>query len=249
LPVVAYITNQFPSPVEPYVVEEIRELRQRGVVVVPCSVRRVEDDARDDETKRLIAETLYLQPIRIGFVIRASWLYLRRFSLLADLLKQALVQGGESPSRRMRALIHTWLGAYYAVQLDGRAVVHIHVHHGFFASWVAMVAARLLGISFSMTLHGSDLLLHRAYLDTKLQNCQFCLTISEFNRQHLLEHHPGIDPDKVMVQHIGVDRTDGPIHRGSLVYSPMLITDTDGASDCMIILTAGRLHPVKIMIF
>jgi colanic acid/amylovoran biosynthesis glycosyltransferase len=227
------------------VIEEIRELRQRGVVIVSCSARRIEDDVQNDELKAFIAETLYLQPIRIGFVIRASWLYLRRFSLLADLLKQALVQGGESPGRRMRALIHTWLGAYYAVHLEGRGVVHIHVHHGFFASWVAMVAARLLGISFSMTLHGSDLLLHRAYLDTKLQNCKFCLTISEFNRQHLLEHHPGIAPDKVIVQHIGVDPIDGPIHRGSLVHSPMAINESDGTSDCMIILTAGRLHPVK----
>ena len=39
-----------------------------------------------------------------------------------------------------------------------------------------MAAARLLDLKFSLTLHGSDLLLHRAYLDVKLQNCRFCLT-------------------------------------------------------------------------
>ena len=49
-----------------------------------------------------------------------------------------------------------------------------------------MVAARLLGVEFSMTLHGSDLLLHGTYLDAKLENCAFCLTVSEYNRHFIL---------------------------------------------------------------
>ena len=43
----------------------------------------------------------------------------------------------------------------------------------------------LLNVGFSLTLHGSDLLVHRAYLDTKLKDCRFCLTISEFNRRYI----------------------------------------------------------------
>src|ERR1035438_4298027 len=37
---VAYLANQFPAAVEPYVGEEIREMRQRGVHVIAGSVRR-----------------------------------------------------------------------------------------------------------------------------------------------------------------------------------------------------------------
>ena len=37
---VAYLANQFPAAVEPYVGEEIQELRRRGVRVIPGSVRR-----------------------------------------------------------------------------------------------------------------------------------------------------------------------------------------------------------------
>src|SRR6266852_2529664 len=65
MPVVAYLSHPFPSPVEPYVVEEIRELRKRGVDVIPCSARRA-DDTLDDALKQFVAETLYLQPVRIG---------------------------------------------------------------------------------------------------------------------------------------------------------------------------------------
>ena len=42
---VAYLANQFPSPVEPYVVEEIEELRRRGVRVIAGSVRKAGDRA------------------------------------------------------------------------------------------------------------------------------------------------------------------------------------------------------------
>ena len=36
---VAYLANEFPSAVEPYVTEEIEELRRRGVRVITGSVR------------------------------------------------------------------------------------------------------------------------------------------------------------------------------------------------------------------
>src|SRR5438034_11187779 len=125
--------------------------------------------------------------------------------LLGDLFLRALIRGGESPLRRLRAVLHTWLGAYCALSLQGRGVTHIHVHHGYFASWVAMVAALLLGINFSMTLHGSDLLLHAAYLDTKLKHCNFGTTISELSRRYMLDHHPDDDPAKIAVCRMRVE--------------------------------------------
>ena len=35
MPTVAYLSNQFPSPVEPYVAQEIQELRRRGLTCDP----------------------------------------------------------------------------------------------------------------------------------------------------------------------------------------------------------------------
>ncbi len=234
MPTIAYLSNQFPSPVEPYVAEEIWELRKRGVDVIPCSARRAEATV-DDGLKPLVAQTLCLQPLRIGLLLRATCLCLRRFSVLADLVERVLVQGSESPLRRMRALLHTWLGAYCALRLAGRGVEHIHVHHGYFASWIAIVAARLLGIGFSMTLHGSDLLLHGAYLDTKLKHCRFCVTVSEFNRRHILQHYAGVEPNKVVVRRMGVDP------RSLTPPAP----EAERSTACLIMLAVGRLHPVK----
>lgn len=241
MPVVAYLANQFPSPVEPYVFEEIAELRRREMKVIPCSARRPEEGSAhetlppDCKLKSWASETLYLQPLSIGLLIRAGFLCMCRFRSLADLIGRALLRGNETPARRLRASLHTLLGACYALKLKGQGVQHIHVHHGYFASWIAMVAARLLGIPFSMTLHGSDLLLHGAYLDIKLKNCAFCVTVSEFNRRFVLGNYADVEPGKIMVQRLGVDP---PGH----VVSP---SPKSAEAKCLMMLAVGRLHPVK----
>jgi glycosyltransferase involved in cell wall biosynthesis len=113
-------------------------------------------------------------------------------------------------------------------------VQHIHVHHGYFASWIAIIAARLLDIEFSVTLHGSDLLLHGAYLDTKLQHCLFCVTVSEFNRHFVLDHYPGVEPGKILVRRLGVGSSCALLSAAQ-PQQPHLLT----------MLAVGRLHPVK----
>jgi colanic acid/amylovoran biosynthesis glycosyltransferase len=234
MPTVAYLANQFPSPVEPYIIDEIQELRKRAVTVIPCSARHA-SLTLDSGLSVFNAETLYLQPLRIKLAIHATFLCILKFPLLRDLFYRVILQGSEPLRKRLRTLLHTWLGVYYALLIKRSRPTHIHVHHGYFSSWIAMVAARLLGIDFSITLHGSDLLLHPAYLDVKLKHCSLCVTISEFNRQHILERYPEIPPAKIIVRRMGVDAGNDHIElprRGSLTM-----------------LAVGRLHPVKDHVF
>lgn len=232
---IAYLANQFPSSLEPYVCDEILELRKHGFAVIPCSARVAGANLPKETQKALAAETLYLEPLQIKLGLQAAWLCLRQAENLGDLLRRVLLQGKEPMGRRARALLHTWLGAYYALRLKAQGVHHIHVHHGYFGSWVGMVAARLLGIGFSMSLNGSDLLLHRAYLDIKLQHCRFCLTVSEFNRAHILRHYPQIAPQLVIVQRMGVDIAPDNTAEAVSTRPERGLT----------MLTVGRLHPVK----
>jgi colanic acid/amylovoran biosynthesis glycosyltransferase len=197
---IAYLTNRFPSAVEPYVPDEIREFQKRGVVVQPCSVLRPVDAATDAAGQ----DVFYLFPCGAWSITRTTWLWMLQFWKLRAMWKRVL-RGPESLFRKLKTLPHAWLGACLALRLQGRHIEHIHVHHGYFASWVAMVAAQLSGISFSMTLHGSDLLLHDAYLNLKLESCAFCVTISEFNRQFILRRFPRVSAGKIALQRMGVD--------------------------------------------
>jgi glycosyltransferase involved in cell wall biosynthesis len=231
---VAYLAIQFPSPVEPYVTEEIEELRSRGVQVIPGSVRQISLNDNENQKQRL--ETVVLQPLRVVVGMRAFWLCIRRWDRIADLLRRILLRGRESPWQRVKALAHTWLGACYALLLEDRGVEHVHAHHGYFGSWIAMAAARFLGVSFSMTLHGSDLLLHGTYLDVKLENCRFCLTISEYNRRYILQRYPATQDKKVLVSRLGVCICGPAVCGAAAPASP---------SSVFTLLAVGRLHAVK----
>lgn len=226
---VAYVANSFPEPVEPYVWEEIEELRKRGVPIVACSVRPPRRAA--SECRIPASEVGYVLPLRPWAALFASWLLVRHFFALRDFIWRAL-RGPEALPRRLRTLTHTFLGANLAAQLARKQIEHIHVHHGYFAAWVGMVAARILRAGFSMTLHGSDLLVRADYLDVKLAACDFCFTVSEFNRQHILERYC-VEPQKVVLRRVGVDSTRWPqvaSAEENKVFS---------------ILSVGRLHAVK----
>lgn len=237
LPTIAYISNEFPSAVEWYVVEEIRELRRRGVQVIPCSSRSVDTRTLPWELREFADETLSLEPLHWKTAAGALFMCMSRFSLTRHLIAEALLGRHEAPTRRARMLLHTFLGAYYALLLRNRGVEHIHVHHGYFSSWIAMVAARFLGIPFSMTLHGSDLLLNAVRMGTKLGECEFCLTVSEFNRRHILAHYPAVDPGKVLVQQLGVEIP--------ATTTPASASETRPLRQSPLLLAVGRLHPVK----
>jgi colanic acid/amylovoran biosynthesis glycosyltransferase len=235
---VAYIANEFPSAVEWYVPAEIQELRGRGVRVLPCSARRSVPPLETSEPD-LAKDTLCIQ----RFNVRAFFRMLRSMPItlprVAGLIVRVFRERNESPARRVRALLHTLAGLYFAALLEERNVEHIHAHHGYFSSWIAMIAARALCVPYSLTLHGSDLLLHAAYLDTKLTECAFCVTISEFNRRHVLEHYRAIDPARVVVQHLGVE----------VPPKTLQVATVKGLADKPLLLSVGRLHPVKNHLF
>ena len=227
---IAYLSNRFPDPLETYVGEEIRELRKKGCQVISCSVQR--PAVLSMLQAHASVETLYVFPLRFWTSLRTTWLCVCKFRLIADLVWRAM-RGPEPTSRRCRTLVHTWVGAYLATRLYGQQVRHIHIHHGYFASWVGMTAARLSDASFSMTLHGSDLLERADYLDSKLENCRFCVTVSEFNRRYIAERFPRIDPRKILVQRLGVDT------------ARWCRRSHNHSTDSFSILSVGRLHPAK----
>ena len=186
---VAYIANEFPSALEPYVKDEIGELRRRGARVICCSGRRIAPRGLSIADRSLWDETRYFQPLSDDELMCALRRIAANRSALWQFLKPMLWECGASPTKRLHALAHTVMGAALAEELEPLGVEHIHAHHGYFASWMALVAARLLGIGFSFTLHGSDLLQRADLMAAKLRACRFCVTVSDFNRNYILKRY------------------------------------------------------------
>ena len=237
---IAYIANEFPSPLEPYVTDEITELRRRGARVICCSGKRVSPNHLSLAERAFWKETHFFQPLSDGELVRAAHRLASDRHHLWQLLRPLLWERGTSPTRRIRALGHTLMGAALAEQLAPLDVDHIHAHHGYFASWMALAAARLLGIGFSFTLHGSDLLQRADLLSAKLRACQFCVTVSDFNRQYILRSYPSTPAEKIIVQRLGVDRV---LHWPT--PPPAAEAEVEAEQRRLCLLSVGRLHWVK----
>ncbi len=230
---VVYLSNSFPATVEPYVGDEIDELQRRGMHIAPCSVWRTNTPSTFGKSAEHDVLTVFTW--RPWLLLRALSLCFTHSAKLKDLVERLLWTGNESWGQRARGLVHTVLGARLALQLRGKNMRHIHVHHGYLAAWIGMVAARLLDIPYSLTLHGSDLLLRPTFLDVKLQHCAVCFTVSEYNRRYLLQRYPQINPSRVVVQRMGVhvpfaQPSEGPSRSRGHPFT---------------LLTVGRLHFVK----
>ena len=233
---IAYIANEFPSSLEPYVMDEITELRRRGAHVICCSGKRVSPNDLTLTERAFWKETRFFQPLSDDELMRATRRLVSDRRKLWQLLRPLLWERGPSPGRRVRTLGHTVMGAALAERLTPLKVEHIHAHHGYFASWMALIAAHLLGIGFSFTLHGSDLLQRADLLSAKLQACRFCVTVSDFNRQYIFHNYPSTPAEKVIVQRLGVDR---------VFHWPTPSSPTEADQRWFCLLAVGRLHPVK----
>ena len=233
---VAYIANEFPSPVEPYVIDEISELRRHDVKVVCCSGKRVSPNSLSLAERAFWKETHFFQPLSDEALMRAARRLASGRRNSWQVLRPLLIESGASPGLRLRALGHTLMGAALAEELAPLNVQHIHAHHGYFACWMALVAARLMDIGFSFTLHGSDLLRRGDLLAPKLRACNFCATISDFNRNYILRNYPFVSPEKIVVRRLGVDR---------LLSWPTNSPPSAAENRPFCLLAVGRLHRVK----
>jgi colanic acid/amylovoran biosynthesis glycosyltransferase len=231
---IAYISNEFPNLTESYVVKEIEVLRRRGIDVLCYSTKRPRSIELPMHFRTFFDETTYLRPFKPLRLIKAAWFAVRLFEPLKDIYLRVLFHGKEGFFARLKGIGHVWQGIYLSLFLKPEGITHIHAHHGYFASFGAMVVSRVLNIPYSITLHGSDLLIDRFYLDLKLNNCKMCFTISDYNRRFLIDRFPSVPPDRVIVRRMGVEETPGR----SVLRANM-------GSGYFVILSVGRLSPVK----
>jgi len=93
------------------------------------------------------------------------------------------------------------------------AVNHIHAHFATEAALVALLVSKLTGIPFSFTAHAYDIFMLNiagvTYPDRRVkllvENAAKTITISEFNRKHILEITDQAFSDKLEVVHCGID--------------------------------------------
>ena len=193
---IAYVLDSSHIVPESFVRNEIAELQRRGHQIILVPLRFPSPEER-----------------RIAARIDVSWIKEdpKPYEILwADLME--IVPYGLCLLTKVRR-VTSYVGwrhflklLWMAHQLRTENVERIHAHFALTAGVRAMVLSRILGIPFSCTGHGSDILIRRSpYLRDMIQNAHPFITISEFNRRKLLQEIEEIEEDQIVVIHCGVD--------------------------------------------
>lgn len=207
---IAYLLDNFPVYSETFVVREILEMKRKGFDVLvmarnnaagnPLFSGVIHPDAR-----QVMKDVYYISDKESGSSKSRKLLFHLYFLL-------------RNPGRYLKTLLFSYrsgrptFGAFknsvlYAMKLKKAGVFHIHAHFADEACKLAMLISMIAGIPYSFTIHAYDIFLpERADLmEDKFNRAKFVASISEYNKDYVLNRHPGIDPDKVKIIHCGLD--------------------------------------------
>ncbi len=183
---IAYVIGTYPVLTTTFIDREIRAIRQQGLPLEVVSIRPPTAQEAAPGLPEAVDEVHYLLPVAAGRVAGAlvRWLA-RRPMMVLGLLAHLLTRPHPTLAARGKTLLHFVEGVLAAEVLAGRRVGHVHAHFADRAAVVAWVAARLLGVQYSLFAHANDIYVAPVLLPEKLANASFVATCTAFNRAHL----------------------------------------------------------------
>jgi glycosyltransferase involved in cell wall biosynthesis len=204
---IGYLAQKYPQLTLTFVYREVQALRAAGLEIQTFSTWRPGRDEVSAEAQPLRDETFYLFPMDwLAFALSHASYLLRRPRRYLGALWFCLSRPQRSARNRLRTFLHFLQGVRLARELERRGLQHVHVHFALNAATLALVAARLTGISFSFTAHANDIFVNPILLPEKVRAARFIVVISEFNRRFLSSLVP--DPAvaaKLRLVRYGVD--------------------------------------------
>lgn len=198
--IIAYLTNEYGRASDTFIRGEVEQLRALGHEVHTFSPRRPPaDEVVGAEVRQAQATTEYLLDPKTFYrnvakmFAAAAGLTIRSPSRMLSTLRLAL----KTCTPGVRA--HVWQAAYLleaallSRRLERKGVQLLHNHMGTASAYVAMLASRLTGIPYSLTIHGSHIFFEprRWALGDKIIGSAFTACISDFGRSQcmIFTHH------------------------------------------------------------
>ncbi|MCP4695288.1 MAG: glycosyltransferase family 4 protein [Gammaproteobacteria bacterium] len=226
---ISYFISEYPALSHTFVSREISGLRRLGVDIKVFSVHKPPIEEMSGKDREAMRETEYIFPLHIpGFIWAHLYYLIKKPKTYLGTLFFLLSRKKTGLKNRFRTFYHFCEGVWLAKKTEGEKHIHVHFIEG--TATAAMAASRLTGISFSVTAHGSELLIEQLLLKEKAEAAKFIITISNYNKNFIAAKVPA-SGDKTHVVHSGVD--------------PFAFLPSPRQANVFTILCIGRLVPVK----
>ncbi len=214
---IAYVTGQYPLVSLTFIQREIAALRDLGLDVITCAMRRTPaEQHKGPAEKEAAATTFYvLEKLKrpAAFLAAQKALFQTPGAYFKAL---GLAWRTRSPGAKavLYQLVYFFEATVLARHMKAEGITHMHAHFTTGAATVVMLASALTGIPYSFTLHGPADFLDpcRWKIGEKAARARFVATISHYARSQLMFHTPAEHWDRLHIVHCGVDpgRYAGP---------------------------------------
>ena len=152
----AYLTTAYPEVSHTFIRREILELERRGHRVTRLSVRRPHTELVDARDRAERDRTRYILERRIELLFAAVRTALLSPRRCLGALRVAVTMAARSDRGWIRHAAYLAEACWVARTLIRDRSEHLHVHFGTNAAAVALLARRLGGPPYSVTIHGPD---------------------------------------------------------------------------------------------
>lgn len=200
---VTYLVSRFPVTSETFIVRELDALDRSGEFDLEIRSLFPSPDTAVHEIARRWNERL-VRPTLFDAAAGAAWALLTHPLALMTILANVVAGYRRNPALLVRALTTLPLACSHARDLARRAQpCHVHAHYATYPALAAWACHRLVGASYSFTVHAHDLYVDTSMLDRKIAEARYVVTISRYNRTLLERHNPAETPIRVV--HAGID--------------------------------------------
>ncbi len=208
---IAYFFSTFPHLGMTFLQREIRGLNSLGIFPLLAANRPPAAGDFHPHDQDLRETTFYLNPIRPWHYLSANLMWLvRRPGRYFSAVVLALKLHDRIPGQRLRNLARLAGAAVLARHLHIHQVRHVHVHFAFGAAGVAILLEALSGIPYSISVHGSDILLPQPLTREKLRRARFIISNCHHHIAFLHRRFPILRRQRFFTVPLGLNLATDP---------------------------------------
>lgn len=237
-PAITYVVSQYPAISHTFILGEVNGIAKQGIDVRVASINTPDRpfEQLTDKEKDAYQKTLFVKQALFKKLPYYIFTTLRSFPkgffcTLLSTIKNSLRYPATLPNN-----IAYWLEAMVVADLAKKqGSKQLHAHFSTQGCTVAMLAAQLMEINFSFTVHGPDEFyqVNEQHLEKKFAAANFIVCISDFAKSQVMKYTAFTDWDKLHVNYLGVD---------TAVFKPETRTKENTTP---VLLCVGRLFNAK----
>ena len=202
----AYLIHTFPLYSLTFIVEEIEELRKLGCNITIFSVKPPKINEYPENFQYLQQQTKYILPFNVFTLLKRNLFTLfTKPKAYIKTLYFILSRPNQNLISRVKSLLYFIEAVYFYPMYKASGCGHLHVHFMFGGATIALVLHKLFGINYSVTAHGTDILVNKHLLGEKILNSRFVRIATQYNA-NILNQFPDVsNSGKLFLLSFGID--------------------------------------------